>query len=130
VSKNEEYEKLGGTMNRDLSNQFGSIDISEEVIANIAGVAATECYGIVGMASKKISDGFAELLGGETLSKGIKVSFVQDQVVIELFVIVKYGTKISEVAANVIEKVKYSVENYTGLSVQAVNITVQGVLVN
>ena len=116
-------------MARQIKNEFGNITLSEEVIATIAGVAATECYGIVGMASTKFKDGIAELLGQENLSKGVVVKLDQDQVDITLYIVVGYGTKISEVARNVVEKVKYSVESSTGLTVTGVHIKVQGVKV-
>ncbi|MDA8236087.1 MAG: Asp23/Gls24 family envelope stress response protein [Clostridia bacterium] len=108
----------------------GKLDVAEEVVATIAGAAAIECYGLVGMASRKISDGFAELLGKESLSKGVKVHLEDNEVVIDLYIIVNYGVKISEVAHNVMEKVGYSVKNMTGLDVKAVNVVVQGVRVN
>ena len=117
-------------MDREASNQYGKLVLSEEVIATIAGVAATECYGIVGMASRRVADGIAELLGKENLSRGVEVILDGNKAVITLNVIVGYGVRISEVARNVIQKVKYTVESATGLSVVKVNINVQGVKVN
>jgi uncharacterized alkaline shock family protein YloU len=117
-------------MDRETSNQFGRLVLSDEVIATIAGVAATECYGIVGMASRRVTDGIAELLGRENLAKGVEVVLDGNKVSITLNVIVGYGVRISEVARNVIDKVKYTVEGATGLSVTRVNINVQGVKVN
>jgi uncharacterized alkaline shock family protein YloU len=105
------------------------VNISEEVIATISGAAAVECYGLVGMAGRKIKDGLGQLLGKEDLTKGIEVVFEGEQVVIDLFVIVSYGVNIAEVAKNVIDKVKYQVEKQTGLHVKSVNINVQGVRV-
>ncbi len=117
-------------MAKKKSTAFGGLDISEEVIATIAGAAALECYGLVGMASRKIIDGFAEMLGRESLSKGVAVVLDGREVSIELYIIVSYGVKISEVANNVRERVKYSVENTTGLVVREINVNVQGVRVN
>lgn len=116
-------------MDKEVSNQYGRLVLSEEVIATIAGVAAMECYGIVGMASRRVADGLAELLGKENLSKGVDVTLDGNKVTITLNVIVGYGVRISEVARNVIDKVKYTVESATGLSVVRVNINVQGVKV-
>ncbi|NLG79164.1 MAG: Asp23/Gls24 family envelope stress response protein [Firmicutes bacterium] len=116
-------------MGKDVSTELGQITISDEVIALIAGVAATECYGLVGMASRNIQDGIAELLGMENLSRGVEVKLAGDEVVIDLYIIVEYGTKITEVAHNVMDKVRYVVESMTGLKVARVNITVQGVRV-
>jgi len=116
-------------MSKVITNDVGKIIISQEVIATLAGIAATECFGIVGMASQKIKDGIVDLLGRETLSKGVQVDLKNEQVNISVYIIVSYGTKISEIAHNVIDKVKYSVEKYTGLKVDHVQINVQGVRV-
>ncbi len=116
-------------MGKDVSTELGQITISDEVIALIAGMGATECYGLVGMASRNIQDGIAELLGMDNLSRGIEVKLAADEVVIDLYIIVEYGTKITEVAHNVMDKVRYVVESMTGLKVARVNITVQGVRV-
>ncbi len=112
-----------------LKTNLGEVIISKEVIALLAGMAAVECYGIVGMASGRLRDGIAELLKRENLSRGIKVETEGETLVIELNVIVGYGTKISEVGQNVVEKVRYVVENLTGLQVNEVKINVQGVRV-
>ncbi|MDI7246360.1 MAG: Asp23/Gls24 family envelope stress response protein [Bacillota bacterium] len=116
-------------MGKDVSTELGQITISDEVIALVAGMAATECYGLVGMASRNIQDGIAELLGMDNLSRGVEVKLAGDEVSIDLYIIVEYGTKITEVAHNVIDKVRYVVESMTGLKVAKVNITVQGVRV-
>lgn len=113
-----------------LKTNLGEIIISKDVIALMAGMAAVECYGIVGMASgRQLRDGIAELLKRENLSRGIKVDTEGESLVIELNVIVGYGTKISEVGQNVVEKVRYVVEKLTGLQVNEVKINVQGVRV-
>jgi len=114
-------------MGKLMETKLGKIDISEEVIATIAGSAAIECYGLVGMASRKISDGVSGLLKRENLSKGVTVTFRDEQVVSDLNIIVGYCTKISEVASNVMDRVRYTVETMTGLKVAEVNVNVQGV---
>jgi len=105
----------------------GRITIADEVVATIAGMAATECYGIVGMAARRLKDGIAELLGRENLSRGVQVAFKDGDIRIDLNVIIGYGTRISEVAHNVSSQVRYRVEDSTGLRVRSVNINVQGV---
>ena len=110
-------------------NALGEIVISDEVLATLAGVTAIKCYGIVGMASKRASDGIVQLLGLENLSRGVKVQTAEDDIQIDLYIIVEYGVSISTVAKNVIETVKYSVENYTGLTVDRVNVFVESVRV-
>lgn len=116
-------------MGKEMTNEYGQINISDEVIGIIAGMAATECYGLVGMASRSFQDGIAELLGREHLARGVDVALDGDRVTIDLYIIVQYGTKISEVAHNVMDKVRYSVESLLGLKVEQVNIHVQGVRV-
>ncbi|MEK4030236.1 MULTISPECIES: Asp23/Gls24 family envelope stress response protein [Bacillaceae] len=114
----------------ELRTKYGQIDISNDVIAMIAGGAAIDCYGIVGMASKKqIKDGLTEILRRENFARGVVVRQEEDQVFIDMYIIVSYGTKISEVANNVQSKVKYTLDQTVGLSVDAVNIFVQGVRV-
>lgn len=98
-----------------LANEKGNVYIDKEVVAKIASQAAMECYGLVGMASKNKSTGIVELLQGPNGSKGVQVDIAEETVSIELFVIIQYGTKISVVADNIIDRVKYYVENQTGL---------------
>ncbi|MGG3999069.1 Asp23/Gls24 family envelope stress response protein [Anoxybacillus kestanbolensis] len=117
-------------MSIELQTKYGRVEISNDVIAAIAGGAAVDCYGIVGMASKnQLKDGITEILRRENFAKGIVVRQENDEVHIDLYVIVSYGTKISEVAHNVQTKVKYTLDQTLGLSVQSINIYVQGVRV-
>lgn len=116
-------------MAKEVVTDLGRILLSEEVIATMAGVATTECYGIVGMAGSLIKDGIAELLGRENLSKGVNVSMEDDTIEVDLYVVVGYGTRISEIARNVTDKVRYVVESSTGLKVTGIHIHVQGVKV-
>lgn len=113
-----------------LRTDLGKIEISEDVIATVAGYAALDCYGLVGMASRKqVKDSITELLGRENLSRGVQVRIQEEEVIVDMYIIVSYGTRISEVAHNVMDKVKYTLENYLGLVVDRVNIIVQGVRV-
>lgn len=117
-------------MSVDLHNQNGHITITNEVISTVAGGAAVECYGIVGMASKnQIRDGLSEMLKKENFSKGVVVRQEEDSLHIDMYIIVSYGTKISEVAHNVQSQVKYTLNKTVGLSVDSVNIYIQGVRV-
>ena len=112
-----------------LENEYGVISIDREVIARIAGYAAIECYGIVGMAAKNVKDGLV-LLKLESLTKGIKMRIDANKVSIDLHIIVEYGTNISAIADNIISTVKYSVEEFTGVEVEDVNIFVDVVRVD
>lgn len=112
-----------------ISTELGMINIDDNVIATIAGVAAMESYGIVGMASKNATDGLFELLKWDHLTKGIKVYSKDNVISIDLHVILQYGVKISVVAENIIEKVKFNIENLTGYKVNDINVYVQGIRV-
>ena len=112
-----------------IKNEQGCISYSDEVLENIIGVSTMECYGVVGMASKNATDGLWELLKGENLSKGVKIHSKENDLFIELYIIVEYGTKISVIANNIIQKIRYNVENYTGLKVSSITVNVQGVRV-
>ena len=112
-----------------LINQYGTTIIDDHVLASIAGLSAMECYGVVGMVTKTAAGGLVELLRREQSSKGVKVSTADDQITIDLFVVVEFGTRISVVANNIIEKVKYSIEHLTGMKVNRVNVNIQGVRV-
>ncbi len=117
-------------MSIELNTKDGQVTITNEVIATIAGGAAVECYGIVGMASKnQIKDGIAEILRKENFSKGVVVRQEDNRLHIDMYIIVSYGTKISEVAHNVQSQVKYMLNQSLGLSIDSVNIYIQGVRV-
>lgn len=110
--------------------QLGNINISNEAIATLAGVTAMECYGVVGMASQKIlKDGFAELLRLDNYTKGVNVIKNKHGFVIDLYVIVSYGIKISEVVSSIQQKVKYTLEKSLAQTFSQVNVTVMGVKV-
>lgn len=106
---------------------IGSIIIDDEVIAKTAGMAALDCYGVVGMASTNVKDGLVQLLLGDSLTKGIKVSSDGDAVSIEFHIIVEYGTNISTIADNLISNVKYSVKDLLGIDVADVTVFVEGI---
>lgn len=110
-----------------FKTNLGSVSIDDNVVATIAGLSAMECYGIVGLASKNATDGFFEMVKWENLSKGVKIISQENEVNIDLHVILQYGVRISVVAGNIIEKVKYNVENLTGLKVGNINVYVQGI---
>lgn len=104
-----------------------NLTISEDVIGIIAGLAAAEVEGVSGMTLGFV-DGINQILGSnKKYSKGVKVELDGNEVVINLYVIVKYGVKIPDVAFSIQNSVKGSVETMTGLKVKSVNINVQGV---
>lgn len=110
---------------------LGLINIAPHAVATVAGIAAMQCYGIVGMASRNLQDGISELFTGkDNVTKGIEVSIEDDTVNITLYIIVEYGVRIQEVARNVIDAVKYAVESQLGLQTSQINVVVQGVRIN
>jgi uncharacterized alkaline shock family protein YloU len=113
-----------------VRGDLGRVSISDDVLADLAGLTCTRCYGIVGMASQSFQEGVAELLGRDSLRKGVRLKRSDDVLSFDLYVIVEAGINIAEVAHNLIEQVKYMVESSTGLSVEEVQVHVQGVRVN
>ncbi|MBQ1502007.1 MAG: Asp23/Gls24 family envelope stress response protein [Firmicutes bacterium] len=114
-------------MGKEISTPYGIIDISKDVIANLAGIATTECFGVVGMISTRFSDNINDLLRREALSKGVDVVTKDDKLNIRVNVVVGYGTRMSAIAQNIIDNVKYIVNKHTGLKVDEVNVSIQGV---
>jgi uncharacterized alkaline shock family protein YloU len=112
-----------------VNNELGFIAIDEHVLGTIAGMTATECYGIVGMAAKGLSDGVVSLLKKDNLSKGVKITIDEEKIFVDMHVIIEYGVKISVIAESVISTVKYTLENLTGLNVEQVKIFVESVRV-
>ena len=106
--------------------EYGTVKIANEVVAIIAGLAATEVSGVAGM-SGGITGGITEMLGMKNLSKGVKVEVGDKETAIDIFIIVEYGSKISEVGQEVQQNVKTTVETMTGLNVVEVNVNIQGV---
>ena len=118
-------------MSLEINNEYGHVSISDDVIASVAGGAAVSCYGIIGMASKnQVKDGITEILRKENYAKGIVVKKDEEKLVIDLYIIVMYGTKISEIANNVQSSVKYQIEKTLGVKVDKINIYIQGIKVN
>ncbi len=107
--------------------EVGNIKIADEVVSIIAGLAAADIAGVAGMSSG-ITSGLAEFMGTRNnLTKGVKVDIKEKEALIDLYIIVKYGCRIPEVAWEIQEKVKNAVETMTGLNVTKVNIHIQGV---
>ncbi len=112
-----------------INNKFGKIQINSDVIAMYAGMTAVECFGIVGMAAVSMKDGLVKLLKRESLTHGINVLIQDNHITVDFHVIVSYGVSICAVADNLIENVKYKVEEFTGMEVDKINIYVEGVRV-
>jgi len=109
-----------------INDELGAIRFSDEVVSAIAGLAASEIEGVAGM-SGGFTGGIVGILSKKNLTKGIKVEVGEKEAVINLYLAVYYETYIPDVALQVQENVKETVENMTGLEVSQVNINVQGV---
>lgn len=117
-------------MKGSISTDLGIITIDPEVIAKYAGSVAVECFGIVGMAAVSMKDGLVKLLKKESLTKGIQVGISdENKITLNFHVVVAYGVSISAVTDNLISNVKYKVEEFTGMSVDKINIYIEGVRV-
>ena len=117
-------------MKGSMSTDLGIITIDPKVIAKYAGSVAVECFGIVGMAAVSMKDGLVKLLKKESLTKGIQVGISdENKITLNFHVIVAYGVSISAVTDNLISNVKYKVEEFTGMSVDKINIYIEGVRV-
>lgn len=114
-------------MAHELVNEYGKIVLSNELLAMVAGSAAVECFGVVGMASHNIRDGIGRLLGRESIGKGVEIETENNALTIKVHIIVAYGTKISVIADNIIQKVRYAIEESTGASVANVQVIVENV---
>lgn len=112
-----------------MNTELGDILIDNEVIAQYAGVSAVECFGVVGMASVSVKDGFVNLLKKEYISHGVNVTIEDNKIYVELHIIVAYGVSISAVSENLISTVKYRVEEFTGMEIEKISIFVEGVRV-
>lgn len=112
-----------------VTTEAGNVNIDVDVIAKYAGLSAVECFGIVGMAMVNMRDGLTKLLKRESLAKGIDVTIKDNVLYFDFHVIVSYGVSIATVADNLMQNVKYRLEEFTGLRVGAVNVYVEGVRV-
>jgi uncharacterized alkaline shock family protein YloU len=112
-----------------INSEFGEVLINPDVIATYAGSVAVECAGIVGMAAVNMKDGLVKLLRKDSLKHGINVSIEDNTISLDFHVIVAYGVCISTVAQNLIESVRYKLEEFTGMKVDKVRILVEGVRV-
>ncbi|HEW9518433.1 TPA: Asp23/Gls24 family envelope stress response protein [Streptococcus pneumoniae] len=113
-----------------INTKDGQIELTDEVIATVVGGAATEIFGVVGMASKNaLKDNFQALLG-KNYSKGVVVKAAEDgSIAVDVYTVLSYGTKISEVSKNIQERVAFSLENQLGITAQTVNVYIQNIKV-
>ncbi len=116
-------------MTVDTNNYYGNISISDRAIRTVAGFVALDCYGVVDLVPKNLKDSASSLFKKETYARGVSVNHVDNRIFIDIHCILKYGVSISAVAESLKKSVKYSVENFTGMIVDTVNVHVVGVRV-
>ena len=112
------------------TNEQGSVNVSTNVYSDIAGTAASNCFGVKGMAARSVSDGVYHLLRKESMSKGVKVEFHEDDTIsIDLHIMVDNGVNLNAVGASIISEVRYVVAKCTGTEVRAVNVYVDSMMI-
>lgn len=114
----------------ETASSMGTIQVSPRAITSIASEAVLRCYGVVGMSAATLKDDIAEILQVENYHRGVEVKLVHGKIVVDLYVVVEYGTRISEVAQNVMESVKFAVERALSMQVAEVNVHIQGLRVS
>ena len=110
------------------SSPLGKIEILPNAVHSIAVQATTACYGVLGIASPRLHYGQAILLAPEQSNQGVRVNIVNHHLIIDIYVALEYGLRISEIAHNIMSSVKFSTEKMLGIPVAQVNVNVQGLL--
>ena len=113
-----------------INGEYGDVLVDNNVIAKIAGAVASNCYGVVGMASRSRKDGIVNLLMSSNMTKGIKIDVADAGISINMHIIVEYGVNINAICDSIVHNVKYKVEANTGLKVSGVHVLVESVRVN
>ena len=113
-----------------ITNEKGTISITNEVLTNLAGDAATSCFGVKGMAGRSKDGGPLQLLRRESMSKGVHVQVHEDDTIsIDLHIIVDNGVNLTTVGESIISRVRYEVTKYTGTEVRAVNVFIDSMMI-
>ncbi len=112
------------------NSDLGEVTISNSVVAEIAGAVASECGGVVGMASRNKKDGIVKLLKNDSITRGIKVDVEDSGVVVEIHIVTDYGVNIRSICKNIVNTVRMNIENSAGIKVNRVNVRVEGVRTN
>ena len=111
-------------------NEQGSVNVSTSVYTDIAGTAASNCFGVKGMAARSVSDGVYHLLRKESMAKGVRVDFHEDGTIsIDLHIMVDHGVNLNAVASSIISEVRYVVTKTTGTEVRAVNVYIDSMVI-
>ena len=112
------------------NNEQGSVNVSTNVYSDIAGTAASNCFGVKGMAARSVTDGVYHLLRKESMSKGVRVEFHEDDTIsIDLHIMVDNGVNLNAVGSSIISEVRYVVAKCTGTEVRAVNVYIDSMMI-
>ena len=112
------------------NNENGSVNVSTSVYVDIAGTAASHCFGVTGMAARSVTDGVYHLLRKESAGKGVRVEFHDDGTIsIDLHIMVNHGVNLTAVGASIISEVRYVVTKCTGTEVRDVNVYVDSMMI-
>ena len=111
------------------NNIPGDLHISNDVLADLAGAAALECYGVVGVCAPSPIDGFAKLLPTSRLRRGVTVRQTDAGIHVNLYIIIEHGTNISIVCKNLVDQVSFVLRDYASVEIEAVEVKVEGVRV-
>ena len=122
--------KLEAFMKEYIDGDIGTVSLDENVVAQVAGLTALDCFGIVGMGIVSLKDGLVKQLKRDNISKGVSVKFDENgDIVIDFHIVVAYGVSIKAVTDNLMQSVKYKVEDFTSLKVSQINVYVEDVKV-
>lgn len=111
------------------SNKFGKFSITDNTIAMVASHVASDCYGVVSLVSRKLTDSIAEFFGRKSYAKGVRVITIKNKINIEVYAMLKEGINTNAVCDSIKSAVKYNVEQFTGMRVDAIRVYVVGVRV-
>ena len=112
------------------NNENGSVNVSTSVYVDIAGTAASHCFGVTGMAARSVTDGVYHLLRKESAGKGVHVEFHEDNTIsIDLHIIVDNGVNLTTLGESIISRVRYEVNKYTGTQVRDVNVYIDSMMI-
>ena len=107
----------------------GNLHVANDLLADLGGNAALECYGVVGMAAPNAADGIAKILPASRLRRGVVVTTTEVGVHVELYVVIEYGTNINTVSQNLVDQVTFALSEYARVPLDGVEVHVQGVKV-
>ena len=107
----------------------GNLHVANDVLADIVGNAAMECYGVVGVAAPSMADATAKILPKSRLRRGVVVNSTDAGIHVDLYVVIEYGTNVSTVSRNLIDQVSFALTEYTHVPIEGVEVHVEGIKV-